>query len=104
MNIQVLVQWQPSSHEHSWPEYPMWLENVLTNKVLGFRPEFLKGIFTFVFQSAHVIDQRVKPYIRHIALIERNLDSPGQTTLRTGNAKVANRLAQHCYDFVSEAL
>src|SRR5262245_23256195 len=104
MNIQVFVQGQSGSHQHSWPEYPMRLEDVFPDEVLSFRPEFLKGVFTFVFQGTHIIDQRVKPYIRHIALVERDLDPPGQPALRARDTQITDWLSQHCQHFILEAL
>ena len=57
-----------------------------------------------MFQGAHVVDERVEPYVGHVALIEGKLDAPGQSALGARDAKIADRLTQHRHHFIFKAL
>ena len=78
----------------------MRFDDILANEVLCFRPKFLKVAFAFAFQSADVVDQRVKPNVGDVTVVERKFDSPGKPALGTGDAEVLERLAQHSKHFV----
>jgi hypothetical protein len=93
MDIEVLVKRQPCCQKHRRPKHAMRFDDILADEMLCFRPKFLKLAFASALQSADVVDQRVKPNVGHISIVERKLDPPGEPALGTGYAEVFDRLS-----------
>ena len=71
----------------------MGLDDVLADEMLGLRPKFHEELFSSMFQRTHIVDECIKPYVGHVALIEGDLDAPVKTALGTGDAQVTDGLA-----------
>ena len=81
MGKDVLGQGLADGHEHGGPNDAVEADDVLTHDVelrgpaIGQLGTRLVGVDT-VADGRHIVEQRVKPYIGHMALVKRNLDAP----------------------------
>ncbi len=82
----------------------MRLDDILAYKVLGVGPELLKKFLSPLFECAHIVDEGVKPDVRYVPPIERQLNAPSEPALGPRNTEIADRLSQHGNDFILETL
>ena len=91
MGKDVLGQGLANSHEHGGPNDAVEADDVLAHDVelcgpaIGQLGTGLVGVDT-VADSRHVVEQRVEPHVGHVALVERNLNTPVKA--RTAHGKV----------------
>src|SRR5262245_58033722 len=55
-------------------------------------------------ERAHVREERIEPYVRDVAIVERKLDAPRESRLRPRNAEIADRLPQKRQDLAAIAV
>ncbi len=73
-----LGQWTLQRHQHGGPVDGMCRQNVLADEVDVGRPESMADrlLTRQVFQSGHIIHQRVEPDVGDILLIEGQFNAP----------------------------
>ena len=91
VDAEAAVERQPGRHQHGRPEDGVGLQDVLPDQMMGRRPELQAAA---VLERAHVVEQRVEPDVGDVAVVERELDPPGEAALRPRDAEVADRVAQ----------
>ena len=104
VHVEVLVQRHPGGFQHGGPEHAVRLQYILGDEVLA-GP--VRGILVAVgpAEGGNIVEQRVKPHVTDVILVERQLDAPFEAGFRTRNAQVFQRAAfDHRQHFIAVAL
>ena len=104
MHVQMLVYRDVRRLEHAGPVDAVWLQNVLRRDVLAHRPVRIESLAVGPPEDGDVIDERVEPDVRHVALVERQRDTPRQYVFRTADRQVSERTLQEREHLVAIAL